>query len=161
MTTPMPNEPVTTHDGYQCARAWVALGAIYRQVHDCLVDALDRACGLSVNEFDALVYLQLAEPKPVRQSDLHDAVALSQPALSRMVSRLEQRGLLERSEAEDDKRSVLVALTDRGRETVAAAIPVHAETINRLFVSRLTTTEQAALLNAFSRLDEGETAVSR
>jgi DNA-binding MarR family transcriptional regulator len=153
MTTPMPNEPVT-HDGYQCARAWVALGAIYRQVNDRLIDALDRACGLSVNEFDALVFLRFAEPSPVRQSDLHDAVALSQPALSRLVSRLEQRGFVVRSDAEDDKRSVLVGLTDRGRETVAAAIPVHAETINRLFVERLTAAEQEALLKAFTRFQE-------
>jgi DNA-binding MarR family transcriptional regulator len=148
------------HDSYQCARAWVALRSIYSQVNERLVDALDRECGLSVNEFEVLTYLQSAEPRRVRQGDLLDAVSLSQPALSRLVTRLEQQGFIDRIESDDDRRSVLVGLTDAGRNKLAEAIPVHAEAIRRLFLSQMSVDEQEMLVNAFARLQK-PTADSR
>jgi DNA-binding MarR family transcriptional regulator len=48
---------------------------------------------------------------------------LTQSALSRLVSRLEGDGLVERKACEADRRSLFVALTDAGRQRYAEAKP--------------------------------------
>ena len=68
---------------------------------------------VSINEYDVLYALKKAGCA-LRQSELTKQVLLSQPALSRLVERLEQRGLVRRSSDTRDKRGVLVELTDAG-----------------------------------------------
>jgi DNA-binding MarR family transcriptional regulator len=68
---------------------------------------------VSLKEYDVLYSLAKAH-EPVRLTDLHRRVLLSQPALSRMVDRLVERGLVERCPDEGDKRVVRLALTDAG-----------------------------------------------
>jgi DNA-binding MarR family transcriptional regulator len=70
--------------------------------------------GVSMKEYDVLYALTKADA-PVRLTDLHKRVLLSQPALSRMVDRLVERGLVERCEDDGDRRVVRLALTDAGR----------------------------------------------
>lgn len=70
---------------------------------------------VSMKEYDVLYALTKADG-PVRLTDLHRRVLLSQPALSRMVDRLVERGLVERCEDAGDRRVVRLALTDGGRE---------------------------------------------
>jgi DNA-binding MarR family transcriptional regulator len=67
----------------------------------------------SINEYDVLYALKKAGCA-LRQSELTKQVLLSQPALSRLVERLEQRGFVTRSTDSRDKRGVLVSLTDAG-----------------------------------------------
>src|SRR4029453_13677060 len=50
---------------------------------------------LSMREYDVLYTLSKC-PEPVRMGELHRHVLLSQPALSRMVDRLVERGLVAR-----------------------------------------------------------------
>ena len=68
---------------------------------------------VSITEYDVLYALKKAGCA-LRQSELTKQVLLSQPALSRLVERLEQRGLVTRSTDERDRRGVLIELTDAG-----------------------------------------------
>lgn len=68
---------------------------------------------VALNEYDVLYALRKAGCA-LRQSELAKHVLLSQPALSRLIERLEQRGLVGRATDPDDRRGVLVALTDAG-----------------------------------------------
>ena len=68
---------------------------------------------VSLTEYDVLYALKKAGCA-LRQSELTKQVLLSQPALSRLVERLEQRGLVTRSTDERDRRGVLIELTDAG-----------------------------------------------
>jgi DNA-binding MarR family transcriptional regulator len=70
---------------------------------------------VSMKEYDVLYALTKADA-PVRLTDLHRRVLLSQPALSRMVDRLVERGLVERCEDAGDRRAVRLTLTEAGRE---------------------------------------------
>ena len=81
---------------------------------------LSGACGLAINEFDVLLYLRSHAREQVRIGALLEAVPLSQPALSRLVARLEARDLLVRREAEDDARAVVVCLTEPGPRSSTA-----------------------------------------
>ncbi|HJY69449.1 MAG TPA: MarR family transcriptional regulator [Streptosporangiaceae bacterium] len=70
--------------------------------------------GVSMREYDVLYTLSKC-PEPIRISELNRHVLLSQPALSRLVDRLADRGLVERWPDPADGRSVRLALTEAGR----------------------------------------------
>lgn len=137
---------------YACAQAWAALSAAHMRIAGRLAEALARSCALSVNEFEILLRLQHATPGGVRLGELNDAVPLTQPALSRAVTRLADRGLLARAGAPDDGRGVLIVLTAAGEEALARAIPVHAHVIREALLDRLSPAEQELLADVLRRI---------
>ncbi len=68
---------------------------------------------LSMKEYDVLYTLSKC-PDPIRLCELNRHVLLSQPALSRMVDRLTERGLVSRAPDPMDGRVVRLALTEEG-----------------------------------------------
>jgi DNA-binding MarR family transcriptional regulator len=68
---------------------------------------------LAPHEYGVLYALSGA-PDGVRISELQGDVLLSQPGMSRLIARLESRGLIERADDPDDKRACRVRLTDAG-----------------------------------------------
>lgn len=91
---------------------------------------------VSMKEYDVLYALTKADG-PVRITDLHRRVLLSQPALSRMVDRLVERGLVERCADAGDKRVVRLALTDAGRACQRAVGRAHARDVTAAMTSRV------------------------
>jgi DNA-binding MarR family transcriptional regulator len=69
---------------------------------------------VSMREYDVLYTLSKC-PGPIRLSELNRHVLLSQPALSRLVDRLAERGLVQRCSDPADGRGVRLSLTDAGR----------------------------------------------
>lgn len=69
---------------------------------------------LSVGHIQVLLRLQLGGPLPV--SRLAEWLGVSAAGATGMVGRMEERGLVERSRDERDRRVVLVRLTTTGRE---------------------------------------------
>ena len=67
---------------------------------------------VSMREYDVLYTLSKC-PEPLRISELNRHVLLSQPALSRLVDRLAERGLVARQADPADGRGVRLALTER------------------------------------------------
>jgi DNA-binding MarR family transcriptional regulator len=149
---PQPESQRSDHDPTACARAWQTLRMAHDRVAERLSAELAGSCALVLNEFDALLYLRMRAAEPVRIGALREAVSLSQPALSRLVARLESRGLLTRSEAADDGRSSLVGLTPAGTALIDRAIEIHARTVHEALTGKLSAEEQAALLQVLSRI---------
>jgi DNA-binding MarR family transcriptional regulator len=83
---------------------------------------------VSMKEYDVLYALTKADG-PVRLTDLHKRVLLSQPALSRMVDRLVERELVERCDDPGDGRAVRIALTDAGRQCQREVGRAHARDV--------------------------------
>lgn len=71
---------------------------------------------LSFRDYDVLFTLRTAGHPGLRLKELNEFVLLHQSALSRLVERLELRGLVERSPDPADGRGTLITLTERGRE---------------------------------------------
>jgi DNA-binding MarR family transcriptional regulator len=109
-------------------------------------------CALAINECDVLLYLHSHTREEVRISALLEAVTLSQPALSRLVARLEARGLLTRSDVAGDGRAIAVRLTKSGSALIAHAIAIHARVVHETLTSKLSSAEQAALLRTLSQV---------
>ena len=77
---------------------------------------------LTLKEFYLLHFLNQAQEKSLRQSDLPDKLHLSPSAVSRMVARLEAKNcaLLSRRCCDQDKRASFICLTSDGQKTLAS-----------------------------------------
>jgi DNA-binding MarR family transcriptional regulator len=69
---------------------------------------------VTVNEYDVLFNLYRQPQHRARIRDLTPQLLLSQPSVSRLIERLESRGLLDRTPDEGDARGSLVGLTESG-----------------------------------------------
>ena len=69
--------------------------------------------GLLTKEY-AVLYALSSEPDGLRITELGDDVLLTQPGMSRLIARLETRGLVERREDAEDGRAQRICLTRRG-----------------------------------------------
>lgn len=77
---------------------------------------------------------------------------LAPPSMTRLVDRLEERGLIARSRDAEDRRKVLVTLTAEGRQLIGA-IPILEGSSIRAAVDRMTVADReriAAALREFS-----------
>lgn len=73
---------------------------------------------------DWRVLAALAFYGPQRMSMLADHTSIDRTTLSRLVSRMEEGGFVQRSRAEDDGREVHISLSDKGRQTADGIIPL-------------------------------------
>jgi DNA-binding MarR family transcriptional regulator len=95
---------------------------------------------VSMREYDVLYTLSKCRG-PVRVSELNRHVLLSQPALSRLVDRLAERGFVGRQPDPDDGRGVRVSLTDAGRALQRQIGRVHARSVARALSAELSRCE--------------------
>lgn len=95
---------------------------------------------LSMREYDVLYTLAKCGG-PTRIGELHRHVLLSQPALSRMVDRLVERGLVERCADPADGRGVRLSLTDAGRDRQRQVGLGHARSVARAVSAELSPDE--------------------
>jgi DNA-binding MarR family transcriptional regulator len=95
---------------------------------------------ITMKEYDVLYTLAKC-PGPIRLSELNRHVLLSQPALSRMVDRLAERGLVSRATDPADGRGVRLALTDEGRAAQQRIGRRHARSVAEAMLDELTPAE--------------------
>jgi DNA-binding MarR family transcriptional regulator len=137
---------------YACAQAWAALTAAHGRVAGRLAADLSRSCSLSVNDFEILLRLHRAPGRRLRLGQLNESVPLTQPALSRAVTRLAERGLLARAGTPDDGRGVLIVLEPAGQDALDQAVPVHARAIREALLDHLSADEQRLLADVLHRV---------
>ncbi|MCA4132117.1 MarR family winged helix-turn-helix transcriptional regulator [Arthrobacter sp. M4] len=107
---------------------------------------------LPVKEYDVLFTLSRCPSGQLRLNEINDHVLIHQSSLSRLVDRLEKRGLVERMAAPDDGRGVLLGLTDAGRELQREIGRDHVRDIAALIGPALTVEEQRELLRLTEKL---------
>ena len=105
--------------------AWRSLAARHAAVSAALERELGERHGLGVSEFEVLERLAENEQHKFRVQELAESVHLSQSTLSRLIGRLEQHGLVQRSMCDMDRRGIDVCLTDAGRQRHSEALPTH------------------------------------
>jgi DNA-binding MarR family transcriptional regulator len=107
------------------AQGWRALAALHGMLDAKLERALQAGHGLSVVEYTVLDALSRQDGWHMRMQQLSRAAGLSSSATTRLVTRLEQRGLLTRILCADDRRGIYTELTGSGRELLSQARPTH------------------------------------
>lgn len=118
---------------------------------DVLDAELEQDAGLTVRWYDVLVHLE-ESPSGVRMRDLAERILTSKSGLTRVVDRMEEAGLVRRVRPERDRRTILVVLTDRGRETMERARRHHRHGIEQHFARHLDDEDIAAMTLALEKV---------
>ncbi len=142
------------HSPVACVRAWHTLRAMHDQVSRELESALAACCSITSTELQAMVSIDASGVDGVRLTALCEQVNLSQPAVSRLVERLEARDLIDRQADESDRRGVLLRLTPEGRVLTQRASVVHAATVSAALGSMFASSEQERILAALQLQDD-------
>ncbi|MBI4940028.1 MAG: MarR family transcriptional regulator [Actinobacteria bacterium] len=121
--------------------AWLGLIGVTIRLPAALDAQLQRDADLSHFEYQVLAGLSMTPGGQIRMSALARFANVTLSHLSRVATRLERRGLLERRPDPDDGRSTLAVLTPAGRDLVEQAAPEHVETVRRHVFDRLTRTQ--------------------
>ena len=110
-------------------KAWRAWLFSQMLLQERLDRDLTRETGISHAYYEILVALSESPCRMMRMSELADRCRSSRSRLSHAVARLEERGWIRRQVCESDGRGQLAVLTDDGFEALAAAAPVHVESV--------------------------------
>lgn len=111
------------------------------------LDAVHASQGLSGNDFDTLIRLARSPGQQLRMTDLALQTSLSTSGITRVVDRLERKGLVRREACPHDRRSFMAVLTDEGSERVHATLPPLLETIERWLTGPLSAEQLDAMMN--------------
>lgn len=107
--------------------------------------------GLAENEYGVL-YALSGVRTGLRMSDLGSDVLLSQAGLSRLVARLEAKGLIERSIDPEDGRASMLRLTDSGRGLQRRIGAAHGRHVTERLSEQLDDAQLAVLRDLCLRL---------
>ncbi|HEY0903401.1 MAG TPA: MarR family winged helix-turn-helix transcriptional regulator [Marmoricola sp.] len=100
---------------------------------------------LSDADYDILSTLSESDGDAWRAGDLATRLMWSSSRLAHQVGRMERRGLVRRTAADDDARGAVVALTEAGREVLEAAAPAHVASVRRHLIDLLDEQDVLAL----------------
>jgi DNA-binding MarR family transcriptional regulator len=137
------------------AQGWRTLAALHGLIDTALERALQAGHGLSVVEYTVLDALSRQDGWHMRMQQLARAAALSGSASTRLVNRLEDRGLLTRVLCQDDRRGIYTELTDKGWELLTRARPTYDDVLADALAEAERTPELAPLVDALHRLPAG------
>lgn len=114
------------------------------------VEAVLMKHGLSTSSFDVLATLRRSgTPHRLSPGELLEMTMVSSGTMTNRIDQLEKAGFVERIVNPEDRRSVLIALTDKGLATVEEAVGAHVANQQRL--TRNLTAEDKAELDRLLR----------
>lgn len=106
---------MATSAGTDFDAAWDEFFAAIRRARGRAAAEAERE-GLSLAQFGLLFsFVELGRGDVLPVGALADAAGIAQPTATRMLDGLERHGVIERRPSEEDRRSVEVQLTARGR----------------------------------------------
>ena len=113
----------------------------YLRSHAAITRELDaeliRGHGLSLSEFEVLFLLSRVPERQMRLVRLAEQSLVTRSGMTRLITRLENRGLVERVQCPSDRRGYNARVTDDGMERIKGALRTHLAGISRLFVDPL------------------------
>jgi DNA-binding MarR family transcriptional regulator len=133
--------------------AWRAVLLVGDILRFRVAGALRPFSDLSPADHAVLMHLTEAPGQRVGQQRLANALFWSKSRLSRQLSRMQVRGLVERT-TDDGARGVQIVPTAEGMDAVRAAAPLHADAVRRYFLETATEDEVAAFVRLADRLTD-------
>ena len=134
--------------------AWRAFYAMRRRLDRTLERQLQGDSDISTPDYEVLLAIFTAPDRQVRTRELTRELDCETSRVSHQVTRMEKRGLVERTECDSDARGTWIGLTAAGSRAVLGAMRGHAASIRRYFFDVLTPEELATLAAASTRVLE-------
>ncbi|MFB7447453.1 MarR family winged helix-turn-helix transcriptional regulator [Streptomyces sp. NPDC056194] len=138
------------------ASGWGALSLLHGRIETHVERALQSRHDLSVREYSLLDVLSRQHDGVgghLQMKQVADAVVLSQSATTRLVSRLEDRGLLSRYLCPTDRRGIYTDVTTVGLELLDEARPTNDAALREALDEAAKNSELAPLVAAVEAVD--------
>lgn len=130
--------------------AWLRFAAVLELLPSALDAQLNRDEDLTHFDYFTLAMLSEAPDRTLRMTALATRTSATLPRLSRVVSRLERAGLVQRRPCPQDRRATNATLTDAGWTKLVRAAPGHVATVRAFVIDALT----PAQIGQLSRISE-------
>lgn len=111
--------------------AWRRMLEVHADLVEWIEARLRAEHGLTATEFDVLI--NIPSTATIRQRELLRQIVLSRSALSRLLGRMEIRGLVTQTSDSTDARGVCVALTKAGLRLKRESARTNAEVVRTAF----------------------------
>jgi DNA-binding MarR family transcriptional regulator len=134
--------------------AWRA----YIETYGDLNAALERDLaehGLTLGDYQVLVYLSEADDGSMRMCDLADVLQLSPSGLTRRLDGLVGSEHVMRRPSVHDGRVMMAVLTDAGRGLLTSTAPHHVKSVRRHIFDHLTSEQVDAMAAIFEAISAG------
>jgi DNA-binding MarR family transcriptional regulator len=139
-------------------RTWINLHQAIRVIEARLEDRLKTEVDLSWADFETLMRLRISAGHPMQMSEMATQLVGSPSGTTRIADRLEKAGLIKRETPRDNRRVVLVELTESGRRLLAKADRVFRAALEETFGAHLSGNEVVQLRHLMRQLLEGNGA---
>jgi DNA-binding MarR family transcriptional regulator len=117
--------------------SWLSVVRLMTWLPWSIDQQLQRDSKLGMVEYQVLAMLSESPERTRRMSSLAEVTNASLSRLSRVVTRLEERGLVRRETDPKDGRFTNAILTEDGLQTLAAAAPGHVAHVRSLVIDLL------------------------
>jgi DNA-binding MarR family transcriptional regulator len=124
---------------------WIRFAAVLELLPAALDAQLNRDAGLTHFDYFVLAMLSETPGRTLRMTALAARTNATLARLSRVVSRLEAEGYIQRRPCPSDRRATNAVLTDAGWDKVVVTAPGHVDAVRRFVVDALTPEELAQL----------------
>ncbi|WP_069743700.1 MarR family winged helix-turn-helix transcriptional regulator [Streptomyces sp. EN23] len=137
------------------AQSWCTLSLLHGKIEARIERALQAGHGLSAREYSLLDVLSRQHNGVgghLQMKQVADAVVLSQSATTRLVTRLEDRGLLTRYLCDTDRRGIYTDVTEAGLTLLKDARPTNDIALRAALDEAAENPELAPLVRAVEEL---------
>jgi DNA-binding MarR family transcriptional regulator len=135
-------------------RAWRAYIETVFELNAVLEADLARH-GLTLGDYQVLVFLSEAEDRAMRMCDLAARLQLSPSGLTRRLDGLVRTGVVERRPSTEDRRVMLAVLTEKGTAALTNAAPTHVQSVRARIFDQLDEGDIQAMERVFSAIHDG------
>ncbi len=133
-------------------RAWWSLLEVGSGLFDIISADLKRDSNLTLEDYEVLHLLSIADDRSLRVGQLADQMLTSRTRLSQRLDRMAERGLLEKRRCPEDGRAIDVVLTDAGWRLLQSIAPGHVESVRRHVFDHLTNRDVDAIACSLEKL---------
>lgn len=116
--------------------------------------ALYEPYGLTGQQYNVLRILRGARPDPLPTMEIAERMIQATPGITRLLDRLERKGLVSRERCREDRRQVLCTITPRGSRLLEKLDEPVAEA-NESVLEMLSETEVRRLVSIMDRIRAG------
>jgi DNA-binding MarR family transcriptional regulator len=135
---------------------WGQVVNLHRALNARLHADIREATGLDGAEFEFLLRLARFPGPRTHANKVAARMGHTSAGVTKLIARLEDKGLIARTRDPEDGRAFQVAMTDEGERQLRAGLKAHTPRLDAELVQRLTVTQRTQLQNLLGRIDPGE-----
>lgn len=133
-------------------QSWDRVMGLFNAIEQRLSEELRQSFDLGISDFRALQRLIERPEREIRMLELSEILQLGQSSMTRLVERLERKGLVYRDTCPSDGRGKFCVLTKSGEDYIRKAVPEFEEALDRVLKEIFQSPEAKAAAREFGEL---------